>query len=299
MPAIVSHYVLAEKVIDALQESCPWLSINRTAFLWGATGPDIFFAHNILPWQSGKSLRTLSTLLHGYDAEKIINFFASYAYIHKSSIAMSYTLGFITHYAFDSTAHPYIVYAAEKLSQNRTVNSGVCHNEIEAALDTMYFRKTYHRPITSFPLTGATPYYRPANEVIAEMYHQLFEAEFQMDISADTMLGVQRDWYRGILLLTDRLQIKKKLVAIGETLIGLDHVFSPAVRVRHPDLSLDYANMHRKKWFSSADKKYHTENFFELSEQAIDQSLRLIGKLLSHQILTHEDCAYRFSGKDQ
>ena len=51
MPAIVSHYLLAERVMSDLSELMPDLDINRTAFIWGASGPDIFFCHRILPHQ--------------------------------------------------------------------------------------------------------------------------------------------------------------------------------------------------------------------------------------------------------
>ena len=141
MPAVVSHYLLAERVINTLAEYEPQLKINRTAFLWGSYGPDIFFSHRVMPWQKQKSLSYLSKKMHGTDAEKILNYLMPYAKNHESTIAESYALGFVTHYAFDSAAHPFIVYFSEEMSKiYPSMHPSVCHNDIEANLDTLFLR---------------------------------------------------------------------------------------------------------------------------------------------------------------
>ena len=58
MPAIVSHYLLAEKVRTALKEQKPHLALNSIAFTWGASGPDIFFCHRLLPLKCTTVRRT-------------------------------------------------------------------------------------------------------------------------------------------------------------------------------------------------------------------------------------------------
>ena len=51
MPAIVSHYLLASKVYTGLSELRPDLELVRDAFIWGASGPDIFFCLTGFPDQ--------------------------------------------------------------------------------------------------------------------------------------------------------------------------------------------------------------------------------------------------------
>ena len=49
MPAVLSHYLLGERVYNKLSAEIDGL--DRNTFLWGANGPDIFFAHRVMPWQ--------------------------------------------------------------------------------------------------------------------------------------------------------------------------------------------------------------------------------------------------------
>ena len=120
MPAVVSHYLLAERVYNQLTKTLPQL--NRTAFLWGASGPDIFFAHRIMPWQQEKSLARVSHVMHGGKPEQLLNFLYFYADSKENYVLLSYAFGFITHYAFDSLAHPYILDYANKQAKDDKIN---------------------------------------------------------------------------------------------------------------------------------------------------------------------------------
>ena len=49
-------------------------------------------------------------------------------------------------------------------------------------------------------------------------------------------------------------------------------------------------------WFNTQDKTEHTDSFLELTDQAEQLSLRLIGTLLSGRALTASQCSASFSG---
>lgn len=297
MPAVVSHYLLAEEVFDTLSQSCPNMELNRTAFIWGASGPDIFFSHRLFPWQRGKSLRTTGTELHNTPADKIINCFMSYARNKNDTISASYTFGFVTHYAFDSTAHPFVLYFADMMSQKQPLkHKSICHNEIESALDTMLLKLAKNQRISDFKLQSTSPLDGKVNRAIAELYHSYFLIEKHRHISVETMLEVQRDWNKGLALLNDSHQVKKTAAKAGEKILNISPMLSPIFRTPHPDLKNDYANLSRAEWFSSADGQTHTENFFELTEQAAKLSLQLIAVLMSGENIPHSKCEASFSG---
>ena len=226
MPAVVSHYLLAERVYDTLSQSCPNMNISRTAFMWGCSGPDIFFSHRLLPWQTGKSLRSLGSQLHNTPADKIINYFMSYARNNESDIAAAYTLGFVTHYAFDSTAHPFVLYFADKMSEKQPVkHPSVCHNEIESALDTIFLKYEKNILISDFKLQSTSPLDEKINMIIAELYHSYLLAEKNKNISVETMIQVQQDWHKGLSLLNDGYQIKKSVIQTGEKVLKMNFPF--------------------------------------------------------------------------
>ena len=298
MPAVVSHYLLADRVYDALLEYQPQLDIDHTAFVWGACGPDIFFLHRVMPYQKGTSLKEYGTKLHNMSAEKMINYFIRFARNSFSDIAMSYALGFVTHYAFDSVAHPFIIHFADMMEEQQPEKlNSVCHNEIEANLDSLFLRYERKQKISSFRLQTASPLKDRVNHVIAQMWQGFILAYLGEDIEIDELIQVQKDWHYSLALLNDKGAFKKHTVMLGERLLGLSPVLSPIIRTAYPDLSFDYANMSHKEWYSQTDGKTHKENFFELADIAEEKALALISSIMTERLLTHEQCKDSFTGK--
>ena len=298
MPAAVSHYLLAERVYAVLLEYQPQLDIDRTALLWGACGPDIFFLHRAMPYQKGRSLKDYGTKIHNMNADKIINYFISYARNYQSDTAMSYALGFITHYAFDSTAHPFIVHFSNVMEEMypEKLNS-VCHNEIEANLDSLFLRVERKLKISSFRLQSTAPLKDKVNREIAKIWHGFILSYFNEDISIDELVQVQKDWHHSLVMLNDRWSFKKHAVILGERVLGISPMLSPIMRTAYPDLSFDYANMSHTEWYSQADGKKHKENFFELADMAEEKALTLISSVMTERLLTRNQCKDSFTGK--
>lgn len=301
MPAVISHYLLAERVFNSLTEYYPQLNLNHTAFLWGSYGPDIFFSHRVLPWQKEKSLSHISTKMHHTDADKILNYLMSYARNAESTIAESYALGFVTHYAFDCTAHPFVVYFAEVMSKNNpSMHTSICHNDIEANLDTIFLKYETSQKINSFKLSKTSPIDKKVSEIIADMLHSYFISYNVGNISCKEIIQVQHDWHNSLVLLNDRTTLKKPLVRLGEKILHISPMLSPIVRTPYPDLSFDYANMKHTQWYKQSNpEEARNESFFELVNIAEQLSLKLITNLLSGRNLTHEQCTDTFSGTVQ
>lgn len=300
MPAVVSHYLLAEKVYKDLQDFAPKISINKNAFFWGSFGPDIFLVHRVMPWQKGKSLTHISTRMHNYPAEKILNYIAAYSkssdnnYI--STISQSYAFGFITHYALDSIAHPYVLSLSEKLSvMCGGIHTSLCHNQIESVIDTLYLKHEKNIKISNFKLQKTAPYDRDVHEIIAKVLHGFFVANEFGNIPEEEIIKAQNDWRKILVLMNDRYSIKKRAAKIGEKALKLPPMLSPLLREAYPDLSFDYANMKNDKWFDKY-KNCHNENFFELAAAAEEKSVEFIMKILDGKYLSPEDCADSFSG---
>ena len=266
MPAAVSHYLLAERIYAALLEYQPQLDIDRTAFLWGACGPDIFFLHRAMPYQKGRSLKDYGTKMHNMNADKIINYFIAYARNHQSDTA------------------------PEKLNS-------VCHNEIEANLDSLFLRYERKMKISSFRLQSTVPLKEKVNKEIADMWHGLIFSYFSENIGTEELVQVQKDWHHSLVMLNDRWSFKKYAVVLGERMLGISPVLSPIMRTAYPDLSFDYANMSHKEWHSQADGKTHKENFFELADIAEEKALALISSVMTERLLSREQCEDSFTGK--
>lgn len=296
MPSVVSHYLLAERVWQALKIYEPHIRLNHKAFLWGAFGPDIFLVHRVMPWQKGRSYTYLSNKMHNYPAEKLLNYMAAYSKNNHNQLALSYTFGFITHYALDSETHPYVLSLSKKLSEERNhAHISICHNEIESVLDTLYFKKESGKSIGSFRLQKTAPYDKEVSGMITELLHGFFLTSHLGNIPEEEITQAQNDWRRSLLLMNDRHSFKKKIIKMGEKALKLSPMLSPLLRENKPDLSFDYANMSHAIWLDQ-ERLCRQENFFELVDQAEEKSLKLILTILAGKYLSHEECSASFSG---
>lgn len=312
MPAVLSHYLLAERVYRKLSEENQ--SLDRNCFLWGANGPDIFFAHRVMPWQPQRSIAKVSHIMHNGNAEPLLNYLYEYAQVNDDTAALSYAFGFVTHYAFDSVAHPYIVDYADRMSQGRKVAlplinraheqisdgiklSSVYHNKIEGALDTVFLMREKHIPIYRFKLESTCPKDKACYEKIADILSSyLIDSGILPDIKNYEIIRAMVDWRICLCVLNDSLSLKRAAIRSTEKLLHLPPLVSVFLRNIDLDYSKDPANLQHRTWTSPADGTVHSESFFELADLAEEKSLYLIRKLQCGDPLTRTDCLDGFSG---
>lgn len=297
VPAIISHYLLSERVRTALGELQPQLEIHRNAFLWGASGPDVFFCHRVLPFQKARSLSCFGSRMHNEPAHRLLNALVEYARAARDDIAMSYALGFITHYAFDSVAHPFVLYFSGQMSYRQPEkHSSICHNELEAALDSLFLRVEKGVRISRIRLQDAAPIDPEANTVIALSLKSYMKRAYHFQASCTELIQAQKDWHTSLAVLNDRTGMKRIMVEYAEKAVGLKPMLSPMFREDHPRLMPDYANLRRRQWFDRVQQQEHSETFFELADRAEALSLELIRQVLAGKPLTAEQCTATFSG---
>ena len=122
MPDYFSHGICAEIIYSKLDSKRKSLIKNKTLYLLGAQGGDIFFTYSVKPTKSN-----IGRCLHRSNAE--------YLFSQLCRGNLSYAAGFATHYALDSTLHPEI-FAFEK-----TKHSPFTHAKFESDLGLFISRK--------------------------------------------------------------------------------------------------------------------------------------------------------------
>ena len=134
MPAFYTHYTIAKETLRRLPNTIyteirPHLSL----YFFGAQGADFCFFY---PFFS-KKIGNFGSYLHrhgGYPTLRVMQEFST-----RSAPLFSYALGYITHYAADSTFHPFIYALAGQ--------SHLLHSRLENTLD-IYLK---HRTASSDP----------------------------------------------------------------------------------------------------------------------------------------------------
>jgi len=135
MPASYVHQCVAKSICDALSlfETKPL----RSAVLAGSEGPDPLF-FSVFP-SPGPIVPKVGSILH---TQKTDEFLLALADACKSSeLTRAYCCGFFTHYAADTTFHPFIY--AHSLTEDGSYSS-VNHCTLEHQIETLHYRRQGH-----------------------------------------------------------------------------------------------------------------------------------------------------------
>lgn len=136
MPASYVHQSVAAAACDSLSLfNDPML---RSAVLAGSEGPDpFFFSFFSMP---GSTLAPkLGSILHTQKTDDFLLALCDAA--RGSALTRAYACGFFSHYATDTTFHPY-VYAHSLTAQG--TYSGTLHCTLEHQLETLHYRRQGH-----------------------------------------------------------------------------------------------------------------------------------------------------------
>ena len=134
MPASYVHQSIAAHAADALHlfEN----SSERHALLAGAEGPDPFF----FSFRPGKPFAPkVASILHTQKTDDFL--LALCDACAKDKLLRAYCCGFFSHYAADTTFHPFVY--AHSLTPAEAY-SGNAHCTLEHQLETLHYRREGH-----------------------------------------------------------------------------------------------------------------------------------------------------------
>ena len=151
MPAVHTHYLVAGKTYTLLPQRLkekirPYL----VPYFFGAQGADFCFFYKPL----NTRLQNFGSYLHrkgGYAAFRVMKAFSA-----NDDLLSAYALGYVTHYAADTTFHPYVYFTGGK--------SPLRHTKIENAID-VYLRERHSALEERFSSYYKTPTKTAQNEL--------------------------------------------------------------------------------------------------------------------------------------
>lgn len=160
MPSTYAHYKFAQAVRQELPADIKKITDeNLTLYLIGCHGPDILFYYRAI------KRNAVNDLGYGMHSQIALPFFADakkkIATAHNREAALSYTLGFITHFALDSECHGYV--------EEKRETDGVSHTKIEVEFDRALLLADGKDPVKQ-KLAGHISAKREYAEVIAPFF---------------------------------------------------------------------------------------------------------------------------------
>lgn len=263
MPACLTHYYFAQNVLEGLAEKS---GIEQCAYSWGAQGPDFLFCHRYFPWMRGKTLKAYGSRLHETNPSATLNAMRDFLSRHSDPAYRSYVLGFVCHYALDSTAHPYINALAAKLAQERPSETpSTMHGEIEAALDAIVLRHETGKLPSELSLGKMFPKNEGVQRRIAKLYREVLFQVYGADVSEEELLRATKDAHFVFSCLTDRTGLKKRAFDLLEN--GRPHYVASHIVPLTEREDVDYANLQQAEW--RAGELVSNQSFFELMGEAL------------------------------
>ena len=183
MPSTYAHRRFGADVLALLPDGLrATLEQHRELYDIGLHGPDLMFYYKAL---QSNPVNRLGNAMHEQPgrvfftrARGVVNT------ARNKNAALAYALGFVCHFALDSTCHPYV--------EQFTRESGVTHCEIETEFDNMLLRRDGYDPLTFFTASHIHP--SAANAWVI--------APFYKDISEQTVLEA----LKGMILVHKVLQ---------------------------------------------------------------------------------------------
>ncbi|MCI5774847.1 MAG: zinc dependent phospholipase C family protein [Erysipelotrichaceae bacterium] len=282
MPAATTHYEFAKDVYLNLPNDIVDQITNLHMFYLGSQGPDLFFFNK--GGISKSSLNTYGNMLHNQKISEVIKYLFEHS--QDDLDLLSYTYGYLCHYALDSLAHP-LVYYMSRYGIEKLESENIKHFRIEAMIDREVL-KSKDRDITSYDVYRALTVSKCDNVKLANLYHNLFKDLFDVELSFNQLQQTIKDCPFYLKLLKPS-NLKFKLFSQIEKTIKIDH-FASGLMLNN-QLSEDVLNLKNQPWYNIfAPEITSNKSFFELYDEAIVKAEKLISdpKNLKYQQSTFD-----------
>lgn len=272
MPACLTHHQFARDAASRLEEPVA----DRTAFFWGAQGPDFLFCHRYFQAAAKKEVKSLKeygSALHRTSPSATLSAMRDFLFRRPDPSYRSYVYGFLCHYALDSTAHPYVNSRSKSLCESRpSENPSTMHGEIEASLDAIVLRWKTGKLPSEVKLKDMFPKNEGVQRKIAALYRDVLFGIYGTNVSEEELYQSTKDAHFVFACCNDRTGLKRRIFSALEK--GRPSYVTSHLVPLTEDPEPDFANTLHEEWiwknFASR------QDFFELYEEALELAVKLI-----------------------
>ncbi len=238
MPAYLTHRAAGVRVLDKLGSG---VIPHKMAYFLGCQGPDILFFRNYQPWLSSKNSLSLAIAMHSDNVREemanALEFAQKYDGSDKDEV-ISYIAGFITHYAIDKNAHPFVYGKAGKDTN--------AHHGIEFMWDSYSAKEQWDIDPQNFDAPSEIMY-DDVSEGICAWYKNVANDVYQKVISLDVVREAQWHFAKAKKALGNINLAGKVLIHLVSATTGFD-----ARRMLYPE-------RRDETWFTQEEYKQMQE----------------------------------------
>ncbi|MBQ6497695.1 MAG: zinc dependent phospholipase C family protein [Bacilli bacterium] len=221
MPATITHAFFAKDVYDILpEEIVQKLDIDRLRMF--SQGVDSLMFYNLFSIFPGKEIRRFQGYFHNHTTQEF--FVTLLKYIKDNNIddidTYTFLVGFICHYALDSTIHPYVVYKTGRFNKKNpsTYKYNNVHAFMEAYIDNDMVRRRLKRNPYSFNFTKFCFDTKPFSSSLDKTIDYTFSHTFnRQDMSKIYYKSLKQMKWSLRIFRKDRFGVKKFIYQLVDT----------------------------------------------------------------------------------
>lgn len=257
MPYLFAHAMCAVRTRNALQKEGLVLAKHDELYRWGAQGPDIWFYHR--PLNAKKTLRSVGNRMHGEHIETTLGAMLEQCRRAQGELRekrFAYFAGFLTHYALDAMAHPFVICRCGRHAYHSRFECEMDAALLELQGDSIQNKRTYDQMP---PVEG---------EVVAHMHEAVWIARGEPLPEGEARQMV-RQVRQGLIVMNDPRGVKRRIVRAVETLVGQRGFVSRFIYPTKADPARDVLNLKKNVWHMPWSGEERSESFLELLDAAV------------------------------
>jgi len=270
MPDAVTHCYLAEAVKNKL--TYPYLVNHFDLVQIGAQGPDPLFYYHYLPWKPNNGVKILGNRLHTESTKPYLELLVRSA---NDDETKAWVAGFITHYALDTVAHPYVFYTTGLYDPVTQKNRGY-HLMLERAIDNIYIKRRGYFP-SRYNIKNQHFIRKSLPSNIINVLNDAGDTFYQSPRLGEIYRQGYKDLRSAFRVLNfDPIGFKKQIFRVLDKVTKGDILFSALSAYNCILPGINYMNTRRKPWRHPSTNEEFTFTFDELFQIAQDKASRLI-----------------------
>jgi len=285
MPGFITHYICGQAALSAaLPDAQKMIRPYQQFYNIGTQGPDIFFYY--LPGLLKKESRSIGSQMHKQQFGEFISRMIDIMMLEKlpdvsRSLLFSYISGFLTHYALDATAHPYVYSKTgvrKKGDKTKAIKYSVDHRKFETAIDILMLDLMSSKKPSDYKLWELIRTDRTLAKRLAGAMSASVRETYGCNIRPKSVYKAMAYMTNITRVIQSRKGRRKRFMELIENLTIGDHLVSSIIHMQEVSDGVDYMNIEKLPW-NVPGTEAKNESFVELYHVAVQESIDMINTL--------------------
>lgn len=275
MPNVLTHGLMALKIKNHLSTPTIKRAITNypDVYLFGSNGPDFLFYYNVWPWLDQQEAKRISAHGERMHKENINEFIDTMIILAKKQIdpqvkeiMISFISGYLTHWALDTVAHPFIFYRSGNMKGTQQYD----HYRYESMIDSKMVIEVYQEQLRHYPTRKFLSMKPKAEKVVAFLVSQTYQKVYKDTLSEAECRACMTYAKQVLPVLFDPHTLWHGPIRLFEKIAyNGARSFSSHMIIGKINQAYDELNFAREVWFNPTyPNNPHNETFLELFECA-------------------------------